>query len=110
MDGSPTLLILRVAPSLPDGASAVQQVIYSVQDGRLVRQATAPARSLGTIANALPAGLPLIAGVASIQVRFWRPAQGWAVPAEADASRPPGVEIELTRADGARFRRVMLVG
>jgi general secretion pathway protein J len=110
MDGSPTLLILRVAPSLPDGASAVQQVIYSVQDGRLVRQATTPARSLGTISNALPTGLPLIAGVASIQVRFWRPAQGWVVPAEADPRSAPGVEVEITRGDGSHLRRVMRVG
>jgi general secretion pathway protein J len=110
VDGSPTLRILRVAPPLPDGASAVQQVIYSVLDGRLVRQTTAPARSLGAIAGTLPAGLPLIAGVASFQVRFWRPTQGWVVPADADPARPPGVEVELTRSDGTRFRRVMLVG
>jgi general secretion pathway protein J len=110
VDGSPTLRILRLAPLLPDGASAVQQVVYSVQDGRLVRQATTPARSLAALSNTVPAGLPLIAGVASIQVRFWRANQGWVVPAEADLATPPGVEVELTRSDGSRYRRVMLVG
>jgi len=109
VDGSPTLLILRIAPPLADGASAVQQVIYSIQDGNLLRQATQPTRSLPVDFSATPAGLRLLPRVASMQVRFWRPNQGWVIPAEADPTAPPGVEVELIRADGSRFRRVMLV-
>ena len=112
INGATALQIVRLAPPLPDGASAVQQVTYSVLDGNLLRQATVPARSLAAVVNtaAVPAGVRLLAGVTSIQVRVWRANQGWVVPSDADPVTPPGVEVEIVRTDGARYRRVMLVG
>jgi general secretion pathway protein J len=110
IDGVTALQVVRLAPPLLDCASAVQQVTYSVQDGSLLRQATVPARSLAALATSVPAGVRLIAGVTSIQVRVWRANQGWVVPADADPVTPPGVEVEIVRSDGARYRRVMVVG
>ncbi len=110
VDGTPTLQILRLAPEPGDDASAVQQVTYSVVDGALVRLSTAPARSVAIATSASANSTRLMAGVASMRVRFWRPTLGWIVPDPAEVLTPPGVEVELTRADGTRYRRVMLVG
>jgi len=113
VDGAPTLRILRIAPPLPDGASAVQQVVYSVRDGDLLRQASDPSRVVGgpaAGATEAPAPLRLVAGVTQMRVRVWRNPDGWMVPAEADPTPPPGVEVEITRGDGSRYRRVMRVG
>jgi general secretion pathway protein J len=110
IDAAPMLQILRLAAPQPDGASAIQRVVYSVQDGKLVRQVTAPTRSLAAAINAAVPGLPVIPSVTSIRVRVWRINQGWVLPADADAINPPGVEVELTRSDGTQYRRVMTVG
>jgi general secretion pathway protein J len=110
VDGGPTLRILRFSEPLPDGASAVQQVIYSVTDGVLLRQCSPPARSLQTVFSATPAAARLVPNVASMQVRVWRLNEGWVVPAPNDPTVPPGVEVVVTRSDGTTLRRVMPVG
>jgi general secretion pathway protein J len=110
VDGSPALQILRFAEPLADGASAVQQVTYTVVDGALLRQCSAPVRSVQAAASANPSTVRLITGVTSIQVRFWRVNQGWIVPAPDDATPPPGVEVVVNRSDGTSLRRVLLVG
>jgi general secretion pathway protein J len=110
VDGAPTLQILRFSEALPDGASALQTVTYAVTDGALWRQCSPPARSVQATISATPATVRLVAGVASMQVRVWRPNQGWVVPAPNDATVPPGVEVVVTRSDGTTLRRVLLVG
>jgi general secretion pathway protein J len=110
VDGAPALQVLRFSEPLPDGASAVQQVTYAVIDGTLLRQASAAVRSVQTAFGATPSTARLVPDVASMQVRVWRMNEGWIVPASNDATLPWAVEVVLTRRDGTRLRRVMLVG
>ena len=110
VDGAPALQVLRFSEPLPDGASAVQQVTYAVIDGTLLRQASAAVRSVQAAAGATPSTARLVPDVASMQVRVWRLNEGWIVPASNDATVPPAVEVVVTRRDGTRLRRVMLVG
>jgi general secretion pathway protein J len=110
VDGSPALQILRFSEPLADGGSAVQQVTYAVVDGALLRQCSAPVRSVLAAAGANPSTVRLIAGIASMQVRVWRVNEGWIVPAPNDATPPPGVEVVIKRSDGTSLRRVLLVG
>jgi len=110
VDGGPALQILRFSQPLPDGGSAVQQVIYSVSDGALLRQSSPPQRSVQAALSATPATARLVTGVASMQVRVWRINEGWVVPPPNDAIVPPGVEVVITRTDGTSLRRVLLVG
>ena len=108
--GAPVLQILRFSQPLADGAGAVQQVQYTVVDGALLRQSSPPVRSLQAALNSSQATVRLVAGVAKMSVRLWRLNEGWVVPTEADRATPQGVEVEVTRVDGTRLRRVMLVG
>jgi general secretion pathway protein J len=110
IDGATALQILRLSQTLPDGASAVQQVTYSVIDGALLRQSSPPMRSVQGALNAPPTTVRLVSAVASMQVRVWRLNEGWVVPGEADTATPAGVEVQVTRSDGTRLRRVLLVG
>jgi general secretion pathway protein J len=110
IEGATALQILRFSQPQPDGASAVQQVTYSVIDGALLRQSSPPMRSIQAVLNAAPTTVQLVAGVASMQVRVWRLNEGWVVPAEGDTATPAGVEVQITRSDGTRLRRVLLVG
>jgi general secretion pathway protein J len=110
IDGAPALQILRFSEPLADGGSAVQQVTYAVVDGTLLRQCSPPTRSIQTALSATPSTVRLVAKVTSMQVRVWRVNEGWVVPAPNDATAPPGVEVVLTRSDGTRLRRVLLVG
>jgi len=81
-----------------------------VVDGALLRQSSPPVRSLQAALNSSQATVRLVAGVAKMSVRLWRLNEGWVVPTEADRATPQGVEVEVTRVDGTRLRRVMLVG
>ena len=110
VDGAPALQILRFSAPLPDGAGAVQQVTYTVIGGTLLRQASPPVRSVSGALNSSQSTVRLVPSVASMRVRVWRANEGWVVPSEADPATPPGVEVEVTRMDGTRLRRVMLVG
>jgi general secretion pathway protein J len=110
VDGAPALQVLRFSEPLPDGASAVQQVTYAVIDGTLLRQCSAAVRSVQAASSATPSTARLVPEVASMQVRVWRKNEGWIVPASNDATLPLAVEVVVTRRDGTRLRRVMLVG
>jgi len=110
VDGAPALQVLRFSEPLPDGASAVQQVTYAVIDGTLLRQASAAVRSVQAASSATPSTARLVPDVASMQVRVWRANEGWIVPAANEATVPLAVEVVVTRRDGTRLRRVMLVG
>ena len=110
IDGVPALQVLRFSEPLADGASAVQLVTYAVIDGNLLRQCSPAVRSVQAASSAPPSTVRLITAVASMQVRVWRPNEGWIVPAPNDVTAPPGVEVVLTRTDGTTFRRVLLVG
>jgi general secretion pathway protein J len=110
VNGALTLQILRFSEPLPDGASAVQQVVYSAIDGVLLRQCSPPVRSVQGAFGATPAAARLLDGVASMQVRVWRVNEGWVVPPPNDVNSPTGVEVVVTRNDGTTLRRVMLVG
>jgi general secretion pathway protein J len=110
VDGSPALQILRFSEPLADGGSAVQEVTYAVVDGVLMRQCSAPARSVQGAASAAPSTARLLTGVASMQVRVWRVNEGWIVPAPNDVTVPPGIEVVVKRSDGTSLRRVLLVG
>jgi general secretion pathway protein J len=110
VDGAPAIQILRFSELLPDGASAVQQVTYAVIDGTLLRQCSPAVRSVQAAAGATPSTARLVSGVASMQVRVWRLNEGWIVPASNDVTIPPAVEVVVTRRDGTRLRRVLLVG
>jgi hypothetical protein len=67
-------------------------------------------RNVQAALSSSQATVRLVAGVTSMRVRLWRINEGWAVPAEDDTAAAPGVEVEVTRVDGTRLRRVMLVG
>lgn len=110
IQGTRALQVLRLTEPLPDGGSAIQQVTYTVIDGALLRQSTLAARSVQASQAGTPTTVRLLDGVASMQVREWRPIQGWVVPPPGDPVQPMGIEIELTRSDGTVLRRVLLVG
>jgi len=116
-----SLEVLRRAPDQPDApATRLQRVTWQVLDQTLVRQSTVPLAALRAVDASEIATARLLEGVKSLQVRVWRGTEGWVLPgpAEADAPLPgdpaaqlaPGVEIQIERLDGTRFRRVMLVG
>jgi general secretion pathway protein J len=110
IDGSPALQILRFSETLADGGSAVQQVTYAVVDGALLRECSAPVRTVQAATTVTPSTVRLLTGVASIQLRVWRVNEGWIVPAPNDVTIPPGIEVVMKRNDGTSFRRVLLVG
>ena len=110
IDGQPALQILRISEPQPDGASAVQAVTYAVIDGALTRRCTPPERSIQVALGASPSTVRLVGAVASIQLRVWRPNEGWVVPPPEDPMPFNGVEVVVNRSDGTSLRRVMLVG
>lgn len=107
--GSPALQLLRFSEPLADGGSALQQVTYSVVDGALIRAASPPARTVELATTATPSTVRLVPGVASMQIRAWRGSEGW-VAAGNTPIPPQGIEVVVTRNDGTRLRRVLLVG
>ena len=117
VDGVPAIRILRFSEALPDGGDAVQQVTYAVIDGTLLRQSSPAVRSVQVALSATPSTARLVGGVASMQMRVWRPQpgglatpEGWIVPDPNDATVPLAVEVVVTRRDGTSLRRVLLVG
>ena len=110
IDGQPALQILRMSEPQPDGGSAVQAVTYAVIDGALTRQCTPPERSVQVALGASPSAVRLVGAVTSIQVRVWRPSEGWVVPPPDDPTPVTGVEVVVNRGDGTSLRRVMVVG
>jgi general secretion pathway protein J len=113
--GTPVRLeLVRFAPALEGAPSAVQLVVYELRQGRLVRLSSAPTLALAAPADAVLVETPLLADVQALQVRLWQPGRGWAPPEAVAApdprAAPPGVELIVERADGRRYRRVLLVG
>jgi len=130
--------LLRIAPVGSDVASAglaplaattMQRVIWRVQDGVLIRAVSPQLSTLRDVAPEELTNTPLLAGVKSIRLRVWRGTE-WQVPSPTEADAPiapggapgvpaapgangpvpPGLELEVERNDGKRYRRVMLVG
>ena len=112
-----TLAIVRFAPVNVDEASAIQRVVYSLKDGQLVREVSAPIRTPGLLAQAPLSEARLLANVRALQVRLWRKGQGWVDASAGNAPAPDnpfglppeGVEVTLERDDGTRVRRVLVV-
>ncbi|MCS6944858.1 MAG: type II secretion system protein GspJ [Sutterellaceae bacterium] len=118
--GAPALTIVRSAPDTPDGATAIQVIGYRVEEGVLVRSASAALRARGTLGPEDLTRVRLLANVQSLRVRLWRDGMGWHDPLDPNAApapptagswpAPPGVEVTIVRSDGKAFRRVLLVG
>jgi hypothetical protein len=106
--------LMRFAPVIEGSPSAVQLVVYEVREGRLMRLASAPTIVLGASPAAGLVETPLLAGVQALQLRVWQPGRGWAPPEAASSpnprAAPAGLEMIVERADGRRYRRVLLVG
>lgn len=105
-DGAAVVALRRNAAELNEGAV---QLSYLVQDGvlmRVIRRASGP-----PIARQ-----PLVAGVTTVDWRFYDPQAGWVadwppagqVPGQAPPN-PRAVELRLTLADGRGLRRVALL-
>jgi general secretion pathway protein J len=106
--------LVRFAPVVEGSPSAVQRVIYEVRDGRLMRLSSVPALAVDAPPTARLVETSLLADVQALQVRIWQPGRGWAPPEAAapqnPRTAPPGLELVVERADGRRYRRVLLVG
>jgi len=112
IDGRLTLQILRLAEA-PDGSrtTAVQRVVYRVQDGALQRQSGPAQRFYQADVPVDAPAVVLVPGIDELQIRVWRNAVGWITPAsDNDTANAPGVEVRLLRHDGTSVRRVLLVG
>jgi general secretion pathway protein J len=112
VDGQRSLQILRLADS-PDGsrASAVQLVLYRVQDGVLQRQTTPAQRYYSAEAPSRLETVALVPGIDDLQIRVWQTNVGWITPAsDADTAGVVGLELRLQRHDGTFLRRVFAVG
>lgn len=119
----PVLEVLRTAANDGRAPTALQTVFYRVDDGRLIRQASAPRRTLAAQAEEQLSSARLLDRVKGIRIRLWRDV-AWADPliGGAEPPAPPpnlpgvvvpvpqGVEIVVERNDGRLFRRVLLVG
>jgi len=121
----PVLEILRIAPTTVVAPTSVQTVYWRVADGALLRQVSAPRRSVEPGDNEPMSSAPLLADVRSIRVRLWRDLN-WVDPLAQAGAEPPltlppgvpgqfvpvpqGVELTVERSDGRTFRRVLLVG
>lgn len=106
--------LMRFAPAAPGASTAVQTVIYEFRDSKLMRFASPPLDTVGTVARSRLVPVTLLANIRSLQLRVWQPGRGW-VPAASAAqpdprTPPPGLEIVLELDDGQQFRRVLLVG
>jgi general secretion pathway protein J len=111
--GSPSgFELIRIAPATPGAPSALQLVIYELRDGRLVRHSSASLDKIGTKPDATLATTPLLNDVQALRVRVWQAGRGWVPPEAATQSfrAVPGIEVQLDRADGRQYRRVLLVG
>jgi general secretion pathway protein J len=123
----PVLEIVRIAASGEDVATRLQTVFYRLDEGALLRQATPPAQALAVQDAESMHNVRLLGQVGAIHVRVWRDGQGWIDPIAAAAAGvaplpppqgipplraaiPPGIEFVIERADGKRYRRVLLVG
>ena len=108
------LEMLRMAPLMEGGSSAVQAVIYEMRDGRLMRLSSAPMVAIGAPRTSVLTETALLSGVQALRLRLWQPGRGWAPPEAAVMPNPmqptPGVEVDVELADGRRYRRVLLVG
>lgn len=121
----PVLEILRVAPTTTTAPTSVQNVFWRVADGQLVRQVSAPRRSLDSDDAEQLSTAPLLKNVRAIRLRVWREV-AWVDPLAPGAASPPpmlppgapsdlvqlpqGIELVVERTDGREFRRVLLVG
>jgi general secretion pathway protein J len=111
-DGRRSLQILRLADA-PDGsrASAVQLVLYRVQDGLLERDASPAQRYYSAGSGGTVDRVPMVPGIDELQLRVWRPGVGWIVPgSDADTAGATGLEVRLVRRDGSVLRRVFAIG
>lgn len=106
--------MVRFAPVIEGSPNALQQVIYEVRAGRLVRLSSLPTLAIGAPTAAELIETPLLADVQALQIRVWQAGQGWAPPAAASSpnprAAPAGLEVTVERADGRQYRRVLLVG
>jgi general secretion pathway protein J len=106
--------MVRFAPVIEGSPNALQQVIYEVRAGRLVRLSSLPSLAIGAPTAAELVETPLLADVQALQVRVWQPGRGWAPPEAASSSNPraapAGLEVTVERTDGRQYRRVLLVG
>ena len=112
VDGQRQLQVLRLTDS-PDGshASAMQTVLYRVQNGVLERQSTPAQRFYSADTAARVDSTGLVPSVEELQVRVWRAKVGWITPAsDADTANAVGLEVRLLRGDGTSLRRVFVVG
>ena len=112
VDGQRSLQILRLADS-PDGsrASAVQMVLYRIENGVLERQTTPAQRFYSADAPARLETVALVPSIDDLQIRVWRVNVGWITPAsDADTAGATGLELRLQRHDGTFLRRVFTVG
>lgn len=109
--GGAVMEIVRFAPVDADQPSMLQRVVYTLSDGRLVRQVSTPVSSLGLLPQAPLSDAPLLSGIRTVQLRVWRRDQGWVDAAAGLASvgnaLPEGLEVTLERNDGTRLRRVL---
>ncbi len=119
----PVLEVLRTAANDGRAPTALQTVFYRVDDGRLIRQASAPRRTLAAQPEEQLSSARLLDRVKGIRIRLWRdvawvdPLVGGAEPPTPPPNLPgvvvpvpQGVEIVVERNDGRLFRRVLLVG
>ena len=113
--GTPAgLEMTRFAPVAEGSPSAIQQVIYELREGRLMRLSSAPSVELDASPSTELVQTLLLAGVQALQVRVWQPGRGWAPPEAVSPANPraapSGLELVIERTDGRRYRRVLLVG
>jgi general secretion pathway protein J len=106
--------MVRFAPVIEGSPNALQQVIYEVRAGRLVRLSSLPTLAIGASTAAELVETPLLADVQALQIRVWQAGRGWAPPEAASSpnprAAPAGLEVTVERADGRQYRRVLLVG
>ncbi|MEG1969377.1 MAG: type II secretion system protein GspJ [Burkholderiaceae bacterium] len=117
-DGQVAIELLRLAPPGADGASRIQSVVWQIENGALVRKTSTPAARIAPVAAEQWQTARLLGEVTAMRARLWRNGQGWVtdtgsaapVPPGMAVENPPGLEIEIDRADGSTLRRVLMVG
>lgn len=115
--GDSSIEILRIAPAQPDGITRVQQVVWRLLDGALVRQAGPVQTEIGPVAVDQWQSVALLGNLRALRARTWQAGSGWIEPASQPTTptggapaMPEGIEVVLDRADGTRLRRVLMVG